>query len=299
MSGSYKSLLTKFQQLQTYVAKNLVTSTGDNTFTGDVTFTQPVTVQDLEVLGQTTFTNTPHCSQAPVLAQDLANRGYVDSIVGQSGNGFILYLNKSVSITGGFQLSNSVTAVTTPQTIVVEVQNVETPIATFITDVGFPAILTLPSGLWELNQWAFMNNTNGIVNMYFKVNIYTAGGAFVSTIATSGLSADINGTSVNPDLYHITATVLETTLTTSQRLGIELFCISNFSTTGRNLTTVFEDGNYSFISTSIGLGTALLSQNNTWTGNNYFVTQSQGNSSKLVANTEFVTLGIASAKANF
>jgi hypothetical protein len=64
-------------------------------------------------------------------------------------------------------LSNSVTAVTTPQSIVVELQNVETPIATFITDVGFPAILTLPSGLWELNQWAFMNNTNGVVNMYF------------------------------------------------------------------------------------------------------------------------------------
>jgi len=118
-----------------------------------------------------------------------------------------------------------------------------------------------------------MNNTNGVVNMYFKVNIYTAGGVFVSTIATSGYSSDINGTSTNPDLYHLTATVPQTTLTTSQRLGIQLFCISNFSATGRNLTTVFEDGNYSFISTSIGLGTALLSQNNTWTGNNYFPTQ--------------------------
>jgi hypothetical protein len=93
MSGSYKSLLTKFQQLQTYVAKNLITSTGNNTFTGDVTFTQPLTVQDLEVIGSTTFENTPHCNQFPVLAQDLANRAYVDSIVGQSGNGFILYLN--------------------------------------------------------------------------------------------------------------------------------------------------------------------------------------------------------------
>jgi len=151
MSGSYTTLKTKFAQLQTYVAQNLITSSGDNTFTGDVTFTQPLTVQDLEVLGGTTFTNTPHCNQAPVLAQDLANRAYVDSIVGQSGNGFILYLNKSVSITDGFQLSNSVTAVTTPQTIVVEVTNTATPIATFITDVGFPALLTLPSGLWELN----------------------------------------------------------------------------------------------------------------------------------------------------
>jgi hypothetical protein len=299
MSGSYTSLKTKFAQLQTYVAKNAITSSGNNTFTGSVSFTKPVTVQDLEVIGQTTFTNTPHCSQAPLFAQDLANRAYVDSIVGQSGNGFILYLNKSVSILGGYQLSNSVTAVTTPQTVVLEVNNVETPIATFITDVGFPAILTLPSGLWNLSQWAYMSNTNGVVNLYFKVNIYTAGGVFVSTIATSGYSSDINGTSTNPDLYHLTATIPQTTLTTSQRLGIQLLCIANFSATGRNLTCVFEDGNYSFINTSIGLGTALLSQNNTWTGNNYYPTQPVGNSTKLAANTEFVQLGIANAKANF
>ena len=114
MSGSYSALKTKFAQLQTYVNQNLITSTGDNTFTGDVTFTQPLTVQNIEVLGQTTFTNTPHCNQFPVLAQDLANRAYVDSIVGKSGNGFILYLNKSVNVSGGFQLSNAVTTVTTP-----------------------------------------------------------------------------------------------------------------------------------------------------------------------------------------
>jgi hypothetical protein len=135
--------------------------------------------------------------------------------------------------------------------------------------------------------------------MYFKVNIYNADGTFSSTIATSGLSSDINGTSQNPDLYHLTATVPTTTLTTDKRLGIELICNANYAVTGRNLTCVFEDGNYSFISTSIGLGTALLSQNNTWTGNNYFPTQPTGNSSKLAANTEFVQLGIAQAKANF
>ena len=44
MSGSYKSLLTKFSQLQTYINKNAVTLTGDNTFTGDNSFTQPLTI---------------------------------------------------------------------------------------------------------------------------------------------------------------------------------------------------------------------------------------------------------------
>ena len=152
MSGSYKSLLTKFQQLQTFVNKNAVTLSGDNVFTGDVEFVQPLTINNLEVIGDTTFLFTPRCSAVPDLAQDLVNRAYVDSIVGQSGNGFILYLNKSVNVLGGFQLSNSVTAVSTPQTITVEVHDSEVSIATFITDVGFPALLTLPSGLWGLNQ---------------------------------------------------------------------------------------------------------------------------------------------------
>ena len=299
MSGSYKSLLTKFQQLQTYVNKNAVTRSGDNVFTGAVTFTEPLYIGDLDVIGDTSFTFTPHCNQPPVLAQDLANRAYVDSVVGQSGNGFILYLNKSVSILGGYQLSNSVTTISTPQTIVVAVHNHEVSIGTFITDVGFPALLTLPSGLWNLSQWAFMSNDNGVVNMYFKVNIYNADGTFSSTIATSGYSSDVNGTSTNPDLYHLTATVPQTTLTTDKRLGIELLCISDINTTNRNLTCLFEDGNYSFVNTSIGLGTALLSSNNVWTGNNYVPTQATGNSSKLVANTEFVQLGIAQAKANF
>jgi hypothetical protein len=299
MSGSYNTLRTKYEQLSTYVNKNAVTRDGNNVFTGAVTFTEPLTIQDLEVIGQTSFTNTPHCNQFPILAQDFANRAYVDSVVGNSGNGFILYLNKSNSILGGYQLSNSVTTVSTAQTIVVAVHNHEVPIGTFISDIGFPALLTLPSGLWELNQWAFMSSDNGVVNLYFKVNIYNADGTFSSTIATSGYSSDVNGTSTNPDLYHLTATVPTTTLTTDKRLGIELFCISDINTTNRNLTCLFEDGNYSFVNTSIGLGTALLSQNNTWTGNNYFPTQPVGDSSKLVANTEFVALGIANAKANF
>ena len=298
MSGSYKSLLTRFAQLQTFVAKNAVTLSGDNVFTGNVEFVQPLTINELEVIGSTEFLFTPHCSAVPDLARDLVNRAYVDSIVGTSGNGFILYLNKSVNVSGGFQLSNLVTA-STSQTITVEVHDYETPIATFITDVGFPALLTLPSGLWNLSQWAFMNNADGFVNMTFKVNIYNADGTFSSIIATSGISSDINGTSTNPDLYQMTATIPETILTTDKRLGIEIFCVSDYSTFGRYLTAVFEDGNYSFISTSIGLGTALLSQNNRWTGNNYYVTQPVGNSSKLAANTEFVTLGIANSRANF
>ena len=146
MSGSYKSLLTKFQQLQTYVAKNAVTLTGDNVFTGDVEFVQALNINDSNVLGQTTFTFTPKCSETPDLAQDLANKGYVDSIIGQSGNGFILYLNKSVNVSGGFQLSNSVTASAT-QTITVEVRDTDVSIGTFITDVGSPGWIILPSGL--------------------------------------------------------------------------------------------------------------------------------------------------------
>jgi hypothetical protein len=75
--------------------------------------------------------------------------------------------------------------------------------------------------------------------------------------------------------------------------------VADYSTFGRYVTCVFEDGNYSFISTSIGLGTALLSQNNVWSGNNYFKTQSQGNLTKLAATSKFVTLGIANARENF
>ena len=79
------------------------------------------------------------------------------------------------------------TTVSTPQSITVEVHDYNVSIGTFITDVGFPALLTLPSGLWELSQWAFMNNTEGFVNMTFNVNIYNADGTFFSTIATSGI----------------------------------------------------------------------------------------------------------------
>ena len=177
MSGSYKSILTKFAQLQTFVSKNAVTLAGDNVFLGNVEFVQPLTINELEVIGSTEFLFTPHCSAVPDLARDLVNRAYVDSIEGTSGNGFILYLNKSINVSGGFQLSNLVTA-SSSQTITVEVHDYETPIATFITDVGFPALLTLPSGLWNLSQWAFINNADGFVNMTFKVNIYNADGSY-------------------------------------------------------------------------------------------------------------------------
>jgi hypothetical protein len=70
MSGSYSALRTKYAQLQTFVAQNAVTLTGDNVFTGNVEFVNPLTVNDLEVIGDKTFAFTPRCSAIPDLAQD-------------------------------------------------------------------------------------------------------------------------------------------------------------------------------------------------------------------------------------
>ena len=66
-------------------------STGDSTLVKS-TNNLNITSDNINLYGQASFDTPPH-SITPILGNDLATKGYVDSLVGQYSGGFNLYLN--------------------------------------------------------------------------------------------------------------------------------------------------------------------------------------------------------------
>ena len=226
-----------------------------------------ITATNINLQGQTDF-NLPPTAPSPTLGDQVATKGYVDSLVGQYSGGYNLYLNYSQVapsfpsykvLTGEISGSVGTTATNT-------IASGDQIVATFITE---PLGLTeVPAGLWDLFVYGVVSSTAGSCHYFFELWREDILGNATS-FGTSSISAEINAVGT-PNVYSCLLT-----LAVPQVLALtdRLFVVVKVQKTGAgtvDITTYFEGNYYSFIQTSLNAGTTLLGSDNTWTGNNAF-----------------------------
>jgi hypothetical protein len=246
---------------------------GLNIANADINIGDPIGIGDVNIYSQAVFDLPPHVP-TPLLGNDAASKGYVDTLIGNySGSGLNLYLNlsqPSINVPGAFILSTTVSAAAL-QTETVAGAGTHI-IATFATPTGFPNLLTLPIGLWQMTVYGYI--TGGAAGtLYYSFKLYKQPLVGVKVlIATSGDSSDVNATSaLAPDAFHMSAAITSPiTMLLTDCLLVEIISVGTGVGGGVNLITVFEDGYYSFVNTNLSGGTSLLTTNNNWTGLNNF-----------------------------
>jgi hypothetical protein len=151
------------------------------------------------------------------------------------------------------------------QTVLVTTDGTNQEVAAFVTaPLGFTEI---PSGIWNLLLFAEVDSPGGLCTYYFE--LLRLRGGVESSIATSGLSTDVNSTAV-PTAFPINCTIVSpvAVLLTDQ---IVMRIYVHHDGAGKVVTTYFQNVYYSFSQSTLNAGTTLLSSNNEWTGQNDFV----------------------------
>jgi hypothetical protein len=220
----------------------------------------------IDLSGQVEFTtNPPHCYINPTLGNDLVNKGYVDSLVGQYSGGYNLYFNYSVTDGAYKSLGQSIVDVA-QQTVVITTNGLLQPVASFVSSAL--GITEIPAGLWNVLLYGQIDSTHGDVHYSYK--LYTYDGITENEIGASAISADINAIN-NPAAYIMNITLATPeTITLTTKLVIRIFVQNVGSSSARTITTYFQNNYYSFTQSTLNAGTTLLSSNNTWTGTNNY-----------------------------
>jgi hypothetical protein len=239
---------------------NIGSSTSDTTINGS-----------LQSTGQATFDLVPHCDVIPTFSEDLTNKAYVDSRIASGGSNFF-YFNYSVNSNLGSpikQLGNSI-VISTLQTVNKPALGLNS-IAKFISDVGVPNITTIPSGIWELNQWGNQNNTvtpTGTIVYYFILSTYKPSTGVTTFRGTSGNSQVVD--LATPNLYFASLSLGPISVDLEDRIVIEVFSLGAVTGGVNTLDSYYQGNYYSYLTCPIIEGTDLLNKNNSWTGTNGF-----------------------------
>jgi len=242
--------------------------------------------------GQFVFDTPPHCDDAPILGNDLTNKGYVDSLVGQYGGSLNLFFNYSQTASsppsGYKQLSPTITAVASTAVSTATSGSSETLVASFITT---PLNLdSLPAGVWSGNFNGSTDNVNASVSYVMRVYKYTIGN--VETEIGTGAQSTIINTLATAD-YYAYLVVPTTALALTDRLVVKIFVLKSAGGSSVTITTNFEGDFYSYVSSSLNAGTTLLTSNNVWSGSNNF--EALGIKSTSVDSDTTLSLGTGTA----
>ena len=125
-------------------------------------------------------------------------------------------------------------------------------IARFITDVGSPNHLIIPSGVWTID--VYLSETGGGANhAEILANLYTYDGSNFTLVATSPVEQVTNGNVA--DLYTFNISVPNTVTAATDRIHIE-FDIQN--TNGKTVTLYTEDGKIGEVHTTYAIGLSSL-----------------------------------------
>jgi hypothetical protein len=248
-------------------------SVSGNTTMIDVSLNNLSVNNKLNVLDQATFNIPPQCTITPTLGNDLVNKGYVDSLIGQYSGGFNLFFNYSLTDTQNGIIYNVLSqAVTnTPQQFVdVNITSGTLLVAQFITSQF--NITQIPVGLWNTLLYGSVNDTSDEITYSIRLSKLSSGNIEPDILATSANSIDINASpNDNPAAYNMNLTItspISLVLTDRLLIGIYITRIR----TGSSITvrTYFENSYYSFTQSTLNAGTTLLSSNNTWSGTNNY-----------------------------
>jgi hypothetical protein len=169
------------------------------------------------------------------------------------GGGQIFYFNGNVaqpSIGGNAYYQLGTTANTGPTANFT--RNTTGVLARFITDVGSPNHLILPSGVWTID--VYLNETGGgSNNAEILAKLYTYNGSTFTLIGTSPVEQITNGNVV--DLYTFGISVPNTVTAATDRIHIE-FDIQN--TNGKTVTLYTENGKIGEVHTTYAIGISSL-----------------------------------------
>lgn len=125
-------------------------------------------------------------------------------------------------------------------------------IARFITDVGSPNHLVIPSGVWTID--VYLSETGGGSNhAQILAKLYTYNGSTFTLIATSTMEQITNGNV--PDLYTFSISVPNTVTLATDRIHIE-FDIQN--TNGKTVTLYTEGNKIGEVHTTYAIGLSSL-----------------------------------------
>ena len=260
---------------------------------------------NMNINGQAVFDTPPHIPD-PILGNDAASKGYVDTLIGNyNGNGLTLYFNYTTTQTDPIiapsvgELQQSIAPINLPTTnnyytMQSVVPGTDTLISTFTTDVGYPNTLIIPTGLWSMMIWGYTTSATGQLYYHFHINEVDSDGDFVAQIATSGFSSDVNAvSSTDPDAYHCSLAIVNEhpMASVNSRLQIQIYTTAT-SPNSTQLFTLFGGDYYSNVTTTLNGATSLLTQNNTWTGVNDFTA---GFNTTAVDSTSTLALGTGTA----
>jgi hypothetical protein len=125
-------------------------------------------------------------------------------------------------------------------------------VASFITDVGDPNIISIPGGNFNLEF--YFNASSGGGSPQFYAELYKYDGSSLTLIASGSTNPEgiTNGTTV--DQYFTSIGVPTTALALTDRLAIRIYVI----TSGRNVTLHTEDNNLCQVITTISTGLTAL-----------------------------------------
>ena len=114
--------------------------------------------------------------------------------------------------------------------------NADGYIASFITDVGDPALLEIPAGNWNFET--FFSASSGGGSPTFYVELYKYDGTTFTLIASNSATPELIAFGTNIQPYFSSLAVPQTALTITDRLAVRYYVVHD----GRTITLHTENG---------------------------------------------------------
>jgi hypothetical protein len=181
------------------------------------------------------------------------NNGEISSVGGSSGgNSITYYLNGGTesNVASYYQMSNTV-VIGTGVNFTLDGNGL---ITQWLTDVGNPNRLEIPSGAWNFEIYMSASNNSG--NPAFYVELLKYNGSTFTTISDNSANPEFitNGTEI--DLYLTSIAVPQTTLLATDRLALRIYIVGN--TAGRVITMHTQDSTICEVITNFAGGITAL-----------------------------------------
>jgi hypothetical protein len=229
---------------------------------------------------------------AGVASQYVRGDGTLANFPTSTGGGASVsyYLNGSISqgTIGGvaYKEMNSVPVIGTGTDFTI---NADGYIAQFITDVGDPNKLLIPSGNWNFETYFSASSGGGSPRFY--IELYKYNGTTFTLIASNSTSPEFitGGTSI--DLYFSALAVPPTTLLVTDRLAVRFYVIHS----GRTITMHTENSHLSQVITTFSSGLTAL--NGLTSQVQYFAVGTSGTDFNISSATDTHTFNLPTASA--
>jgi hypothetical protein len=222
----------------------------------------------LDISGQVLFNTPPHLP-TPVYGNDGANKGYVDSLVGQYGGSLNLFFNKSLtSDISGYNILSSTPTISSSINVPTNTNAEPILVSSFITPQL--NITSIPAGIWSAFIYGSTSNKNEVVYYILRIYTYTIDGSLNQIGDDNPYSTPINVKAPTIGTYYCFKQIPATPIASTTRIVVGLYIYKPSGGALATITTHFEGSYYSYISSTLNAGTTLLSSNNLWSGTNDF-----------------------------